>query len=67
MTNDELFKRFLDKKVFIKLKSNRVYSGTVKEVSDQDNGLVFISIVDKFGKDVTFANGEVEVVEEFRE
>ena len=67
MTNDDLFRKFIGKKVFIKLKSNRNYSGVVSEVNDVGNGLIFIVIIDKFNKFVMFTSGEIEVVEEYRE
>lgn len=67
MTTEDLFKKFIGKKVFIKLKSNRNYSGILTEVSEEKNGLQFISIIDKFNKLVTFTSGELEVIEEYRE
>lgn len=53
------------KRIFVQLKSGGVYSGMVKEVSDVGDGLVFISIIDKFGQWVTFTVQEIiKIVEE---
>jgi len=63
----EGFKQYQGKKVFISLKNHRVYTGVVKEILDQGNGLVFISIIDKFGNNVTFATGELISIQEEKE
>lgn len=60
----EGFKRYEGMKVFISLKNNRFYSGIVKEIADSGNGLIFISIIDKFGKWVTFSSGEIISIQE---
>lgn len=64
MTN--IFERFEGKKVFISLKNNNIYNGIVSEVADLGNGLIFISIVDKFNKWVTFSSGEIAEIREER-
>jgi len=61
------WKDWIGKAIFVKLKSGSVYSGTVEEVSDMGNNLVFISIIDKYGKWVTFTTSEIiKIVEEGR-
>lgn len=55
------------RKVFIKLKNGRVYSGTVDSVDDHRNGLIFLTLLDKFNKHVCFASGEIEVIQEEKE
>ena len=53
------------KRIFVQLKSGAVYSGVVKEVADVGDGLIFISITDKFGMWVTFVVSEIiKIVEE---
>lgn len=52
------------KKIFVQLRSGAVYSGVVKEVSDQGNNLIFISIIDKFGSWVTFTVSEIIKIKE---
>ena len=58
-----IFNHLINEQVFIKTKSGRQYSGQVKEVHDSGNGVVFISITDKYGKWCTFTASELEVVE----
>lgn len=52
------------KSVFIETKTGRKYSGLVEEVSDFGNGLIFISITDKFNMWVTLALNDISVIEE---
>ncbi len=52
------------KKVFIILKNKRHYSGTIIDVDLSAKPIVFISIIDKFGKRVTFAQSEIDVMQE---
>ena len=54
----------MEKKVFIILKNNRQYSGKVIEVSDEKNGLVWISLIDKFNNRITFVNSEIDLIQE---
>ena len=60
------WKVYEGKKVFIILKSGRKYSGTVLEV-EGEGALCFISIRDKFDKNVSFFSSEIEVLQEERE
>ena len=57
------FKDYEGKKVFIKLKNGRSYSGEVLEVEDKGS-CALIVIKDKFGKRVTFYDTEISVIEE---
>jgi len=58
------WKYWMEKKVFIILKNNRQYSGKVIEVSDEKNGLVWISLIDKFNNRITFVNSEIDLIQE---
>ena len=62
---------WIGKKIFVKLKSSSVYSGKVIDVdtsSEETTGLIFITILDKFGKKVMFVNSEIsKLKEEVRE
>lgn len=59
------WKAWQGKRIFVKLKSGAVYSGTVEEVSEEGDGLIFMSIIDKYNKWVTFAVSEIiKIVEE---
>ena len=60
----EGWKRFEGKKVYVILKNQRKYSGIVEDVSEEHNGLCFITILDKFSNHITFANSEIEVIQE---
>jgi len=59
--------RFLGTNVFIKLKNGRNYSGVLQEIEDVGARLIFISLIDKYNKWITFSINEIEVIEEFRE
>ena len=53
------------KNVFVQLKSGGYYNGKVLEVESSGNGLVFITILDKYGERVSFVNSEIiKIVEE---
>jgi small nuclear ribonucleoprotein (snRNP)-like protein len=51
------------KSVFIRTKSNRVYSGKVLEIEKSEN-LVWVTILDKFDKRVRFVNSEIVEIKE---
>jgi small nuclear ribonucleoprotein (snRNP)-like protein len=53
----------IDKKVYIILKNKYEYNGIIKKVDDDGNGLIFVSMIDKFGKLIMFSSGEIEVLE----
>ena len=52
------------KSVWIVLKNNREYNGIIKKIDDDGNGLIFISLIDKFGKLVVFTSGEIKMLQE---
>jgi len=58
------FEIYRGKKVFVSLKSKRVYTGIINEVIDVGKGLYFITIKDKFKQSVTFSSNEIEVIQE---
>ena len=64
----EGWKYYEGKKVFIILKNKRHYSGKVIEV-DINSGkpLVWITIIDKFDKRITFVQSEIDLLQEERE
>ena len=62
----EGWKNYEGKRVFIKLKNNREYSGKVLLIDDKKEPLIWITLLDKFGKRVTFVHSEISVIEEER-
>jgi small nuclear ribonucleoprotein (snRNP)-like protein len=58
------WKYWAGRTIFVRLKNGRVYSGYVTEVDDSNRQIIFISIVDKFGKRVTFVHSEVLEIKE---
>jgi small nuclear ribonucleoprotein (snRNP)-like protein len=59
------WKDWTGKIVFIKTKSGSVYSGKVIDVDNSSNPLIFISLIDKFGKEITIEHSEIiKIVEE---
>lgn len=59
-----VWKNWIGKKVFIRLKTQHEYSGVVQDVDDDGNGMVLFSILDKFNKLVSFAGSEVQEMRE---
>jgi len=57
------WKEWIDKYIFVQLKSGGVYSGKVIDVDDSNN-LIFFTIIDKFGERVTFAQSEIIKIKE---
>ena len=52
------------KRIFVKLNSGWKYSGVVSEVIDTGDGIIWIHLLDLFGKIVVFLSSEVvELVE----
>jgi len=47
------------KKVFVRTKHERTYEGTVDKVDDSDKPIIFISLIDKFGKPVVLVSSEI--------
>jgi len=59
------WKEWKGKRIFVKLKSGGVYTGNVIDVDESSKPLIFISIVDKFGKRVSIVHSEIiKIVEE---
>jgi len=58
------FDFYLNKRVYVRLKSGRYYTGKVIEVADVGNGLIFITLIDKFNSHIVFSSNEIEVLEE---
>ena len=52
------------KYVFIRLKSGRVYSGEIINIDLDSKPLIFITINDKFGARIMFAQSEIDVMKE---
>lgn len=56
---------YLDKRVWILLKSKKEYSGRVIDVdSSSSDILIWITIIDKFDKRVTFCISEIDIIKE---
>jgi len=59
------WKKWENKKVFVKLKNGGYYSGKIIEIDFSLNPIIFITIIDKYGKNVSFVQSEiVKIVEE---
>ena len=52
------------RKVFLRLKNGRVYSGRIESVDDSDLKIIFISMIDKFNKKITFVVSEILEIKE---
>jgi len=60
----EVWKQYVGKKVFVILKNNRKYAGQLLEVTDVINGLCWLTVLDINNNKVTFANGEISMLQE---
>lgn len=56
-------KNLKGKNIHVILKNNWEYNGIVDEVNDSGNGLIFISMFDKFEKFIMFTSGEIKLLE----
>jgi len=52
------------KKVWVILNNNFEYNGIINKIDNASNGLIFIHLIDKFGKKVIFASGEIKSLQE---
>jgi hypothetical protein len=59
----EGFNVFLNKKVFVRLKNGRMYSGIVLEITES-GGVSWFLMNDRYDHKVCFVNTEIEVIEE---
>ncbi len=53
------WKKLNGKRIFIKLRTGDVYNGDVTDVDEKSPGLVFITLLDKYGKEVTIVHSEI--------
>lgn len=60
----EGWKNWEGKRIYLKLKKGREYSGEVIEVDDRDPHIVFLTILDKYGKKVSFVHSEIKIIQE---
>lgn len=58
------WKEWNGKRVFVQLRNGGVYSGEVIDVDTNSNGLVFITIIDKYGDRVTIVHSEIIKIKE---
>jgi hypothetical protein len=58
------WKKWQGKKAHIILNNNYEYNCQVVEVDDSGNGIIWIRIIDKFGKCIDFTSGEIKFIEE---
>ncbi len=59
------WQEFVKKRVYVKLKNGREYTGTILKISDKGSCSIVL-ILDKFGQKVGFYNSEIEVLQELR-
>jgi hypothetical protein len=58
------WKEWNGKQIFLRTKHGKVYSGKVIKVDDSDKQIIWISIVDKFGDNITFVHSEIVQIKE---
>jgi len=58
------WKKYEGKNVFIVTRSKRQYSGKVINVDDSEPRLIWITLIDKFSKQITFVHSEISFIEE---
>lgn len=52
------------KRIFVRLKTGKVYSGIIEDIDNSNKELIWISIRDKFGNKVTFVHSEIIEIKE---
>jgi len=60
----DVWQEYVGKKIFLRTRNNRTYSGLVLQVDDNDKQIIFITIKDSRGMLVTFVHSEVLEVKE---
>lgn len=60
----DVWNQYLGKKVFIRTKNNRVYSGIVQSVDSSSQPLHFIYLIDIKGAKVTLVHSEIIEIKE---
>ena len=50
--------------IFVRLRTGKVYSGKVIDIDQTSKPLIFITIIDKFGNDVSFVHSEIIEIKE---
>jgi ribosome maturation factor RimP len=58
------WKEWIGRKVFLRTKYNKVYSGKVVNVDDSDSQIIWFTILDKFGNLVTIVHSEIVELKE---
>jgi small nuclear ribonucleoprotein (snRNP)-like protein len=56
--------KFEGKEILVVLKNGRKYSGKIIEIADTGDGLIFVTLLDKYKLHVCFTAGEIDVLEE---
>ena len=52
------------KKIFLRTKHGKVYSGKIIDIDDKDKSMIFISMIDKFGDKIIFVHSEIVQIKE---
>lgn len=55
---------WIDKQVYVELRSGRRYSGKIVAIDDSDSNIIFITIIDKKGNRVLFVHSEINAIQE---
>jgi len=58
---------WIGKKIFVRLRNGNFFSGKVIEIDDSLTPIIWIIIIDKFGKKVMFVHSEILEIREERE
>ncbi len=58
------WKDWIGKKVFIRTKRDKVYSGIIKSIDDSSKPLIFINIIDKFNNKVMLVYSDIVEMKE---
>jgi hypothetical protein len=56
---------YIGKKVMVLIKNSKFpYTGIIKSINEEGNGLIFISMIEKRGEKIMFAAGEIAFIKE---
>jgi len=57
------WKEWIGKKIFVKLKCGDVYNGKIISIDDENPSIIWITLIDKFDKEITIVHSEIIKIE----
>ncbi len=58
------WKNWENKKVFLRLRTGRIYTGLIQKIDTSSKPIIFIHVIDKFGMNVIIVSSEIAEIRE---